>query len=582
MKTFKNFLCEAINYEDMFKILWKQNYGEIESEAYRIMKDEIQWAKKFLKKQDRVVWYIIWIRLAIVELLIDAIDDVAQKKYLEGLHKSEFIRWKKFNNNGDEEEFKWNIHKFFTGSKINTKRIHDSFDHYFSMNIKEINNFVFVNYMSLPEIYVIFQNFENEWKEKQGRRIEYLNQPMQEDENLLSSSRDGYAFENFITPLIKFNDGLMWVDLNTVYCKDEEGRAMGHCGNAAYYDSNTHTILSLRKLNQIGKDKSKWFWEPFLTFILDENGFLGEMKGRGNDKPSAKYHKFILELLTHKKNGVYYIKGIKGGGYAPENNFKISDLNEQDQNILYELRPDLMPIYKMYEKLGKTDEVLDRIKQLWPFDNIIWNEAKTQGVIYKAKNLADFIADYGNDIAKWIMDVLDGSQILYVGFNDDGVRSVYELLDTKKVEQYLKDKYPEDEDSWEDDYLKFLKRENDDLYDELERGAQNAEEIGSTNEMLKYLDNSLKKFNIIYSQYYDEEVWIEDGAFLDIDHKWHEPLYIWAKFEDILKMCVKLENLDDDCDIKFMIETDKPYYGFYGFDTDAAKEAFDDIASKLL
>jgi hypothetical protein len=69
--------------------------------------------------------------------------------------------------------------------------------------------------------------------------------------------------------------------------------------------------------------------KPNLTFILKSGEFLGEMKGRGNQKPQEKYHSYIMELLLYKKNGKYLVSGIEGGGYAPERNFDLEDLSDQ-------------------------------------------------------------------------------------------------------------------------------------------------------------------------------------------------------------------------------------------------------------
>src|SRR6266851_947531 len=89
------------------------------------------------------------------------------------------------------------------------------------------------------------------------------------------------------------------------------------CGNVPS-ERPGDRILSLRRKVQRG-DMVRWY--PIATFILDRDGQLGEMKGRGNDKPAPKYHFYIVALLRH-----HMINGIKGGGYMPENNFAMEDL----------------------------------------------------------------------------------------------------------------------------------------------------------------------------------------------------------------------------------------------------------------
>ena len=59
------------------------------------------------------------------------------------------------------------------------------------------------------------------------------------------------------------------------------------------------------------------------------------MKGFGNQKPSANYHSYIEGLLVHEM-----IKGIKGGGYLPQNNFSFGDLEEKTKIRILEKKPE--------------------------------------------------------------------------------------------------------------------------------------------------------------------------------------------------------------------------------------------------
>jgi hypothetical protein len=94
-----------------------------------------------------------------------------------------------------------------------------------------------------------------------------------------------------------------------------------------------------------------------LTFILQSGEFLGEMKGRGNQKPQEKYHPYILSLLTHKENGKYLIKDIEGGGYLPEKNFDIEDFSYENLVKLTNERPYMVAKrIRNYESFYLTDK----------------------------------------------------------------------------------------------------------------------------------------------------------------------------------------------------------------------------------
>jgi hypothetical protein len=121
-----------------------------------------------------------------------------------------------------------------------------------------------------------------------------------------------------------------WVALDRGACSDEAD-AMGHCGNVPSENPGDR-ILSFRTILDDGSQK------PHLTFILHKNGALGEMKGRANQKPNKKYHTYITDLLKQD-----FVKGIAGGGYAPENNFQIWDLQPAQILELFAARPDLIP-----------------------------------------------------------------------------------------------------------------------------------------------------------------------------------------------------------------------------------------------
>lgn len=123
---------------------------------------------------------------------------------------------------------------------------------------------------------------------------------------------------------------------------------MGHCGNTATPKEGDR-ILSFRTKASGGKQR------PHLTFILDENGYLGEMKGRANEKPSEKYHPYIIDLLQKD-----FVKGIKGGGYLPESNFSITDLDQEQMNALISKKSSLIAPEEAYIY------AVEKVEGRWP------------------------------------------------------------------------------------------------------------------------------------------------------------------------------------------------------------------------
>ena len=149
------------------------------------------------------------------------------------------------------------------------------------------------------------------------------------------------VYEVFL-PLKGSWEGWKWVSLGTGYCP-EEARAMGHCGNSGA--SSGDDILSLR--DPEGK--------AHLTFILND-GMLGETKGRANSKPSKRYHHAIVELLKHPE-----IHAIRGGGYAPERNFHLDDLDEKQKKEIETVKPDIGNPFMHMLKAGKKRDFAEEM-----------------------------------------------------------------------------------------------------------------------------------------------------------------------------------------------------------------------------
>lgn len=157
-----------------------------------------------------------------------------------------------------------------------------------------------------------FKNIEDKWKDD------------------LSEKQRMISLEESDSILLDFKNGWAWIKLDRTSCS-VEAKAMGHCGNEGGNDSDR--ILSLRE-KIANPDKSspvKHLWRPHATFILSEDGYLGEMKGRFNNKPSADLHPYIIALLEQP-----YIRGITGGGYDPTKNFSLGDLTDDQARPLIE------------------------------------------------------------------------------------------------------------------------------------------------------------------------------------------------------------------------------------------------------
>lgn len=90
-------------------------------------------------------------------------------------------------------------------------------------------------------------------------------------------------------------------------------------------------------------------WIPHVTAIMNDTdtGVLGEIKGYANEKPSSKYHDALIAFMMHDK-----VKSLEGGGYLPENNFMLSDLDEGKMSDLINAKPSLATALELWEARG--------------------------------------------------------------------------------------------------------------------------------------------------------------------------------------------------------------------------------------
>lgn len=297
---------------------WKQ-------QAIDTIQQDIEWAIKNLKREDRILWYLRQIKIGLyleTDEILETLKKLYKKMRVENDEEAQRLadEYNKLVN--DLPKTIRNSVAFQQFSPLSSadniseyrNKLDNFFTHFLSMNIHEINNFRFEN-QNYEDILNKFVEIEKKWREKQKSWIDVTDE----------------LKEGKISPVVVFDDGFRWFNLNRPKC-EEEGKAMGHCGNCGGRDDDT--ILSLRKLKQEG---GRMYARPSLTFILHSNGQLGEMKGRGNNKPNEEYHPYIMRLLAQKN----LVKGIEGGGYLPENNFSLNDLNNERLEAIFNARPDL-------------------------------------------------------------------------------------------------------------------------------------------------------------------------------------------------------------------------------------------------
>ena len=106
-------------------------------------------------------------------------------------------------------------------------------------------------------------------------------------ENLEISKENDFKEEGdvFIDYRNADGTGYYWVHLHSNYCSKEADR-MGHCAR-----SSNGELISFRKINEFGEGES------YLTVDYRPGGIIGDFHRHGNNKPTARFHKQIVDFL---------------------------------------------------------------------------------------------------------------------------------------------------------------------------------------------------------------------------------------------------------------------------------------------
>ena len=173
----------------------------------------------------------------------------------------------------------------------------------------------------------------------------------------IGDSKIDYIEENpIILDFRKGNEGYYWADLGVGKCPDEAER-MGHCGTTR---GNLYSLRSFRNI-----ENNHTLNTSHLTASVDGSGDLLQLKGPKNTKPPKELHPLILPLLYVKKGEKYLIYSF-GYEYNSPNDFKLSDLTDDEVKKIYSDRPELFD-GRQEKKLLRSLGLIDSVKTDYKF-----------------------------------------------------------------------------------------------------------------------------------------------------------------------------------------------------------------------
>lgn len=410
---------------------------KVDENAFNMAQEGLKWAMNTFPQPSGIIWYLRWLKLGLLvqelEKARGAIRTVTRSNQnMNGDDASNHIDTSQADQTAQmlEQMINKELMKFKqngvdpqtaeVGSQhVLKNQFNITMEHYFSMRLPKITNYRF-RWETPTEVQMEMNQIEEEWREN-----------LEDGAGALELDEDAEI-------VLQFEDGSAWINLNRPACS-EEADAMGHCGNAGGYDEET--ILSFRTKAE-DPETGRTFWSPKLTFILNkETGKLGEMKGRGNDKPAKRYHPYIIALLK-----LPIIKGIRGGGYMPENNFALSDLDQEAQNALVKEKPKLANM-QWRVKNDFNQEVIDEIIRETDAEEYL--EDENAFVIRYIEDLSDLPNEVNSSSRR--EDILSPSLIDGEAFFDVGMEYGPEDLIIELMEDVLRKK-PE----WKEPFFRYV------------------------------------------------------------------------------------------------------------------------------
>lgn len=570
---------------------------------------DLLWAVQVLKKQDRIVWYLRFVKAGALDALYFNSNQSVSITYKNNHPDADLnVLTPLFDAISKEiKKAKANLAKMgfteddllkVTADRAFKRTIH----HFLNTPARKIQELVW-DRQKPQELLKTFHAYETEWQSTQGTMI-----PV-----------DAYG-EDEIEKIIEFPDGSAWFDLKRSGCSTEAA-AMGHCGNGSGY--NGQTVLSYRTPRnndgeQVHPEKAT-HWRPSLTFILEPDGRLGEMKGRANQKPSKKYHPQIVALLRHPR-----VTGIQGGGFEPQRNFSLGDLDDDVRHALVSEKPELggpLDIWRIDQAV--SERFLKSVKTFLDQYELEIEEINEQGdwVLESFRDINAFVDEASNALGKgswgrhtdtvgWVQKVLTGDTDIDHYYedidNDTLARFVNDVCATYpsiriKLRAYMEKAYPDefgsrgsdeyDDDDHDDDYSEYDLASFDDLIAVAKDGGEEWIDQFKT----AYNDgNRLGAEKMIYEAM---KGWLAGGCFgrdaaLDVElvgQDGKSPPSVWDQAVAVVTTTKSMLQFIEDCEKNLVTDMedwggrwlkaldiediDEPYSGWSDYDEDGAIES---------
>jgi hypothetical protein len=509
----------------------------------------LKFVRKNLKRNDRIVWWLKWYRILKLTSRISHSNEPEDPSVIKMQQMLDKVT-KSMTSHQAQDLYGSFSSDFGQGDRSNL-------NHYISMmdQVPSMDNIVWDASFTPLQLKRELDKKESEWQKaaKQEIDIDQYDDPE-------------YAGRSPWKKVIDYGQQA-WVLIDKDYC-DLEGKAMGHCGNNQGGNSGER-ILSFRTM--VNEKRHK----PHLTFIIGQDGRLGEMKGRANEKPAQKYHKVIIDLILSDM-----VTGLKGGGHDPANNFSMADLDETQQEAIYSKKPALAPLMYKVKKGTATVEDFSEMSDLFTNEGIVSGnnflvDLETKTITLDAFSEVDGILDWASlynfgTLKSMAETVAEGymDQYEYGRADDDDLESILEGLDKNwhlALEKYVEQNMTDPEEYSSDNLLDIIREDPqlDDVYEAFESAYRDAVDTGTFDDLYEHFEKAIKNNGISFDQSLSQYVWNTPMSnalrlFGDMQEDEHYEVRDAAREELQIR------------------DADEPRYGYHGFHAESGSERLSD------
>jgi hypothetical protein len=349
MQMFSDELVDLIANEQRPGRSTRRSLEYIVGELRQQIQEKIDWARETLQRSDRIIWYLRFYRMAVmcgVHLqprdsgfrAVKSDCTAAVRRYNRKTRGTplpdDFSIWLASTPLTSAVHYNSGVPRGYRGGQAgDVVAIDFQLGHFLALDIRPINDIVF-DWQTPDELLTQMAETEESWKERFTGLIP------------IADASDYDVLKDF-------GDGFVWFDTHERQVYDQCFETTGHCSTCFREDE---TAWVLRESVEVD---GELFWRPVLQFCINEEGWLGEMKGSANAKPAERYHKYIIPLLFSDK-----VAGINGGGYLSETNFSINDLPEEWREKAASNKPFLFTIQESLERFGDSVDFDGRVEFL--------------------------------------------------------------------------------------------------------------------------------------------------------------------------------------------------------------------------